>query len=230
MEQGAVADRWHGAVAIVLSFGSGATDAFAFLNLGGIFTAMMTGNLVIASLTQRPNYAETVLGATVSIASFALSVYLCLRVARKGAGRERLVIVLAAAFLAQAGVLAGWALSSSRPLMLMVTLISLSAAAMGAQTAVARRIESRSGVTTTYVTGTITAFMAAFADRTKGGNVVRAAVIPALVLGALSGSMLMRIDPTFGAALPLLPSAIGLVLIAIAPAPAATLQPAAPSA
>lgn len=38
---------------LFLSFGAGATDAFAFLALGGIFTANMTGNLVLVGLVGR---------------------------------------------------------------------------------------------------------------------------------------------------------------------------------
>ena len=52
----------------MLSFGAGATDAFAFLALGGIFTANMTGNLVLVGLVGRDDYLASLVGAAIAIA------------------------------------------------------------------------------------------------------------------------------------------------------------------
>ena len=207
--------RWSAAIAVVLSFAAGATDAFAFLQLGGIFTANMTGNLILAGLTQRPGYASTLLGASVAVIVFAAGVYLSLRIARStDTSRRGQVIVLAGTVAAQAAVLVGW-LVSPQPttLFAQLTLIVLSALAMAGQTSVARRIETGSGVTTTFVTGTLTNLMASFADGKRQDRWLRVTVILTLVLGALCGSLLMRVDTALGAALPLIPSIIGLVLL-----------------
>jgi len=218
-----VGTPWLAATAIVLSFAAGATDAFAFLRLGGIFTANMTGNLVLIGLTERPGYLNTLFGAIIAVLVFAATVYAAHRIARPGGGLRRgLVIVLAATLLAQIAVLIGW-IVSPQPLQLAIQglLIAFSAIAMAGQTSVSKRVEKHSGVTTTFVTGTITSLMGDFADRTPQDRGIRIGVIFALTRGALSGSLLIGVNPTFGAVLPLVPSLIGLVLITRMP-PATT--------
>ncbi|MDQ2697345.1 MAG: DUF1275 domain-containing protein [Actinomycetota bacterium] len=118
------------AIAIVLSFAAGATDAFAFLQLGGIFTANMTGNMVLMGLVQRPDYLGTLFGGSVAIAAFAVGVYVALRIARPGSHRG-LVVVLAMTAAAQVLVLIGWLVTAQPPSLLMrVALIVISTLAM----------------------------------------------------------------------------------------------------
>ena len=166
-----VGTPWLAATAIVLSFAAGATDAFAFLRLGGIFTANMTGNLVLIGLTERPGYLNTLFGAIIAVLVFAATVYVAHRIARPGATLRRgLLIVLGATLLAQVAVLIGW-IVSPQPLELAIQglLIAFSAIAMAGQTSVSKRVEKHSGVTTTFVTGTITSLMGDFADRHAPG-------------------------------------------------------------
>lgn len=213
------------AMALVLSFAAGATDAFAFLQLGGVFTANMTGNFVLAGLTSRPDFGEVLLGATVAVLLFSVGTFLAFRftrlVATPGrspeAPQHRLVLVLGGAVVAQACVLIGWIVSSDlRTTPVICALIALSTLAMAGQTAVARRIE-RSGVTTTFVTGTLTSLMQSLADGVHDHHLIRIGAIVLLVTGALCGSLLTGVGPVFGAALPLLPSIVGLVLLRLAP-------------
>lgn len=207
------------AMAIALSFAAGATDAFAFLQLGGIFTANMTGNLILVGLTQRPGYLTTLMLASIAIVVFAAAVYFSLRVARpEGPGRRGLVTVLTTAFVAQLAVFIGWILNPTAPTtIVLAVLVALSAVAMGGQTAVSRRVQTRSGITTTFVTGTLTNLMASFADRDTDDRGIRTAVILALVAGALYGSLLVGVNPALGAASPLPPALVGLILLAITP-------------
>lgn len=203
------------ALAIILTFAAGAADAFAFLQLGGIFTANMTGNLVLSGLTERPGYLNTLIGAVCAIAVFTIAVYLTARIAKPNGGRAGLLIVLTVAALCQAAVLGGWLLVPSSPGMaVLLPLIALSTVAMAGQTVIARRVQARSGVTTTYVTGTLTNLMADFADRKAQDWPVRIAVILALVAGALADSMLMAVGTTLAAALPLVATAVALVILA----------------
>ncbi len=214
------------AMALVLSFAAGATDAFAFLQLGGVFTANMTGNFVLAGLTSRPDFAEVLLGASVAVLLFSVGTFLAFRFTRlvtapdrttPEAPQHRLVLVLGGAVVAQSCVLIGWIVSSDhRTMPVVCVLIALSTLAMAGQTAVARRIE-RSGVTTTFVTGTLTSLMQNLADGVVDHQVIRIGAIVLLVAGALSGSLLTGVDPVFGAALPLVPSIVGLVLLRLAP-------------
>jgi uncharacterized membrane protein YoaK (UPF0700 family) len=126
--------------------------------------------------------------------------------------------VLTTAFVAQLAVFIGWILNPTAPTtIVLAALVALSAVAMGGQTAVSRRVQTRSGITTTFVTGTLTNLMASFADRDPNDRGIRTAVILALVAGALYGSLLVGVNPALGAASPLPPALVGLILLAITP-------------
>jgi uncharacterized membrane protein YoaK (UPF0700 family) len=92
-------------------------------------------------------------------------------------------------------------------------LIAFSAFAMAAQTAVSKRIESRSGVSSTYVTGTITSLTADLMDARPQALFLRTSVVGALVGGALCGSVVIGVGPALGAALPIVPAVTGLLLL-----------------
>jgi len=202
-------------MAVVLAFAAGATDAFAFLQLLGVFTANMTGNLVLAGLTERSGYSTSIGGILVALVVFAGVLYLAFRAAPNGDRRDALIGILAAATLAQVLVLIIWASSPATKTMPMIMIsIGLSASAMACQTVVAKRLDGESGVTTTYVTGTLTSIMADAADRRPQDVRTRVGVLVALVLGALSGSLLIGVSPSLGAALPVVPAVAGLLLFA----------------
>lgn len=200
-------------MALAMSFSAGATDAFAFLLLGGVFTANMTGNLVLAGLTQRPGYPSMIVWIVVAIVTFVVAIYLALRWTRSRS-RRVLAIALIVGIAAQIAVLAGW-IALPHPLALGTTAILLapSAVAMAVQTAISKRVENSAGVTTTYVTGTITSIAADLADRKPQDLFTRTGVLIALVAGALCDSLLMGVSPVAAAALPALPAIIGLVLL-----------------
>ena len=202
--------------AVILSFAAGATDAFAFLLLGGVFTANMTGNLVLAGLTERPGYPAMIVGITVAVVVFVVGLFVSFAIARPSPPTHRLVTVLALGTLAQVAVLVGWLLIPAPTNMTgQAGLIALSAFAMAAQTAAARRFEAHSGVSTTYVTGTITNFIGDFADRRPQDVWTRLGAILALVAGALCGSLLIGVAPALGAALPIAPGIAGILLIGL---------------
>lgn len=200
----------------MLSFAAGATDAFAFLLLGGVFTANMTGNLVLAGLTERPGYPVMIVGLVVAILVFAGALYAGFRSVPPGAPPRRLVGLLTIGLIAQSAVFVTWILAPDHTsVVLMAALVGLSAAAMACQTAVARRIGTRAGVTTTYVTGTLTSLVGDLADRVPQEAGTRIGVIVALVAGALTSSLLIGVAPALGAALPVVPAAIGVVLLLV---------------
>jgi uncharacterized membrane protein YoaK (UPF0700 family) len=200
-------------IALVLASAAGATDAFAFLQLDGVFTANMTGNLVLAGLLQRPGYAASIVGIVVAVVVFVLTLLVAFRVAPPAAAPGRRAALLVAGLVAQVAVLIGWWGSGGAPAAVVPVLIGLSAVAMAAQTALAKRIEQRSGVTTTYVTGTLTSLVADLADRTPQALGTRVGVVVALVVGAFADAALVHVDPRLGAALPILPAAVALVVL-----------------
>jgi uncharacterized membrane protein YoaK (UPF0700 family) len=176
----------------------------------------MTGNLVLSGLTERPGYLSTLLGAACAIAVFTLAVFVAARVAKPEGDRPGLVIVLTSAAIAQLAVLIGWLIvPPAPPMTVLLPLIALSTIAMAGQTVIARRILSRSGVTTTFVTGTLTNLMADLADRKAQDWPVRLGVILALVTGALADSLLMGYGTALAAALPLVPTAVALIILTL---------------
>lgn len=203
------------AVAIVLSFAAGATDAFAFLQLGGIFTANMTGNLILAGLFERPGFPVTLIAAVVAIAVFAGAVllgFVATRPSRPGASWAAIPLLVALG--AQAAVAVLW-LVAPRPLGMPLTLtaIAVSAVAMAMQTVVGRRLETRSGVTTTFATGTLTALMKSISDRQRGVRLLQLLSVLMLTVGAIGGALAVGVSPLLGAALPILPSAAALGIV-----------------
>ena len=203
-------------VAVALAFAAGATDAFAFLQLSGVFTANMTGNLVLSGLIDRSDYVSTIAGIVTAIVVFAGTLFLALRFMPEDKASDRTVILLICAVIAQSAICGIWAVGAgaASPVSI-VGLTALSTIAMGCQTAVAKRIDGASGVTTTYVTGTITSLMADAADRRPQPVGIRLSVIAALVIGALCAAVLIRANTLYGAALPVIPAAVATVLTAL---------------
>jgi len=176
----------------------------------------MTGNMVLAGLTERPDYPTMLVGIVVAIVAVAVGLYFSFAVAPPRPAVHRLVIILTTGTIAQIAVLLGWMLIPvAAGVVRHSPLIALSAFAMATQTAASKRIEVRSGVSTTYVTGTITSLVADFADAKPQDSFTRIGVIGALVAGALCGSLLISVAPALGAALPILPATGGIALLVV---------------
>jgi len=180
---------------LALTFAAGCVDALSYLGLSRVFTANMTGNAVLLGLAIGQTEELQVAHSSAAIVGFVAGVLLGARLV--GSSRERVVWSsrITAAVGLEALVLAvfaiGWWVTgpASRGSGL-VGLIVLSGLAMGIQSAVARRL-AVPGVSTTYVTGTITALIAeltsvsgAVGDRRR-----MTAVIGALLVGAVVGGV-----------------------------------------
>lgn len=174
---------------VLLTLASGAADAFAFLVLGGIFTANMTGNLVLAGMFTRPGWPTTLAGALTAIVVFAALVFGAFRVSpAPSAGTPYPVRSVGA----------------------------LAAAALGVQTVLAKRLSGASGLTTTFVTGTLTSLMEGLAEARRGSRVLQLAVVLALVVGAVAGTALARAVPPAAPLLPLLLVATATAVLLVA--------------
>jgi uncharacterized membrane protein YoaK (UPF0700 family) len=203
----------------VLNGVAGWADVVAYLGLGHVFTANMTGNTVLLGigLIDRggrgrllPDGPVPPAVALVAFAVGALLAALVLRVVRGSTG-YRLVLLLEAGLLA--GTALGWALTGSGPdfgrSLALVATVSL---AMGAQGALANRV-GVAGVPTTVVTSTI---VTALTRSVHGGPVATPALAWALYLaGAAGGAAAIRVLDT-GALWPTV--AVLAVLVALPPA------------
>ncbi|MGH6903978.1 MAG: YoaK family protein [Geminicoccaceae bacterium] len=149
----------------LLAVAAGCIDAASFLGLGQVMTAAMTGNTVLLGLALGQADAEGALRATVALAGFIAGALVGVAIVDRGPsgvwapavttalGLELVVLViLALAWHVLEGGPA-WPIDYRHPL------IAAAGLAMGIQSAAAQRV-GVPGVTTTYITGTLTTMAA----------------------------------------------------------------------
>jgi uncharacterized membrane protein YoaK (UPF0700 family) len=183
---------------LALTFTTGLVDAVSYLALGRVFTANMTGNIVLLGFGIAGSGGLPVVAPVISLAAFLL-----------GAGtggvlvshtRERHPALVARALgtevslLALAAVIA--AATGARPGNLSAYVpIALMAFAMGVRNAAVRRI-GVPDLTTTVLTMTLTGLAAESrpAGGSGKGSIRRLAAVVAMLVGALCGALLLKIS------------------------------------
>jgi uncharacterized membrane protein YoaK (UPF0700 family) len=181
---------------VLLAVNSGATDAIGFVGLGGVFTSVMTGNMVLLGLSASRLDGTLALHTSAAIAFFALGCGIGARVAhlpRRGdpvwpAAVTRALVVELVAFLV---FLCGWELTGGRPGEgLQLLLLVVNALGLGIQSSAIQRF-GVSGLSTTYLTGTLTTVVIRLVTG-QGLRDVRNSVeiLLALVAGAAAGGAL----------------------------------------
>ncbi len=182
---------------LALTFSTGIIDAVGYLGLDRVFTANMTGNVVILGMALAHAGGLPILGPAIALLAF---------LAGAGAGGRLLrqdpagwSTRTSAAFATTGGILLGLGLAAflfeplrSTPWAYVIT--GLLAAAMGLQAAAARKL-AVADVTTVVVTSTIVGLAAE--SRLAGGsgrNFPRRILAVALILlGASAGALLLRV-------------------------------------
>jgi uncharacterized membrane protein YoaK (UPF0700 family) len=179
---------------MTLTVAAGSADAVSYLGLGRVFTANMTGNLVLLGVAVGQGQLTGSLRSVIAFAGFAMGVLVGVRAAARSGGDATwppsvtLVLVVELGLLAAFAV--GWDVVGDHPSAVALdVLIALSAAAMGMQTAAARRL-SVAGVTTTFVTGTLASLIAELASSAPdwARSARWAAALACIVLGAAVGA------------------------------------------
>jgi uncharacterized membrane protein YoaK (UPF0700 family) len=164
--------------AVLLTFGTGATDVASFTRLGDVFTSVITGNLVLFGLAAARASATLAEHTVTSLAGYVTGVAIGARVIaltpRRGRDRRTpawrradgedwpamVTAALAAEFALLAGLSAGWELTGTRPAgAAQFVLLAVAAAAMGMQSATVRGL-GKGDFSTTYLTGTLTVLIA----------------------------------------------------------------------
>lgn len=145
---------------LVLTLIAGCIDAISFLGLEQVFTANMTGNLVLFGLAVGQGQWAPALRSGVAFLGFAAGAIAGARIAGRDPGPmpwpSRVTAVLAAELAVLGGVALGWWLTSGPPGDGRLTLlVATAAAAMGLQSIAVLRL-AVPGVSTTYVTGMLT--------------------------------------------------------------------------
>ena len=203
---------------VALTFAAGAVDAVAFLALH-VFTAVMTGNLVLLGVAIGQGAARNALRGVIAVGGYAIGVLGGARIvaapSREALWSRAITRALVVEAALQAIFLGGWILTDATPDGIAAfALISISGIAMGLQAATTRAVAP--GRSTTYLTGTITSLLtelSALGVRPDWWH--RASVVIALVAGALAGAIALSTVPWVAPAIPLLVLA-GVVLLVTA--------------
>jgi uncharacterized membrane protein YoaK (UPF0700 family) len=209
----------------LLTLVTGLVDAACYLGLGRVFTANMTGNVVLLAFGAAGAQGLPVLAPSVSLVVFLVGAAAGGRLASRLVGpagaqvpaplRRRWVMIALLAELglvAVAGVVAlGLPVGGGGARRYVV--IGLLAAALGLQNATVRRL-AVPDVTTTVLTLTLTGLAAD--SWLAGGRSPRAGrrlvAVGLMAAGALVGALLLRVD----VALPVLAAAVLVALAAVA--------------
>ncbi|MEV5957581.1 YoaK family protein [Streptomyces sp. NPDC051987] len=192
------------AVLLALMLVSGLIDAVSYLGLGHVFTANMTGNLVILGFAAAGTPGFSVPHSATSLAAFMLGAAVGGRVAaRFGAGSRRrwtrVILAVEAVLLAGSAAVA---FAGSGATAAEYALIGLTAFAMGLRNANVRKLGVPDLTATTVLTTTLTGLVSEsrLGDGSSDRTPRRAAAIAALVAGAVLGAWLI---PHHGPGLPL---------------------------
>ncbi|MEU2419552.1 YoaK family protein [Streptomyces sp. NPDC007851] len=182
-------------VLLALMTVSGLIDAVSYLGLGHVFTANMTGNIVILGFAAAGAPGFSVPHSATSLACFVAGATAGGRVAGRFGGGSRRTwtrVILAAEAVLLAGAAA---LAFARPYSMTSTysLIALTAFAMGLRNANVRKLGVPDLTATTVVTTTLTGLVSEsrFGDATSRRSRRRAAAVLALIAGAVLGAWLV---------------------------------------
>ncbi|MEX0427601.1 YoaK family protein [Nocardioides sp. DS6] len=187
---------------LVLTFTTGINDAVGYLGLDKVFTGNMTGNVVVLGMALVGDTGLPVVGPALALLGFLAGAAFGGRVlkAEKEPWSPRatgLFALVAAIMLGLAALLFSAGEDPSRAVMTITT--TLAAIAMGTQAAAARHIAVKD-VTTVVVTSTLTGLAAdspigaGKAGWLDGGTARRFVAVALILLGALVGAGLLRVE------------------------------------
>ena len=211
------------AVAVLLTVGSAATDVACLTRLGGVFASVMTSNIVFLGLAAAQHSGRLAERAAIAVGAYVIGVAAASRLAGTGRPRDRgdgahWSAWVAGALITEVVLLAvftiGWQITGARPEGgARLFLLAVAAMAMGLQSGVVAMM-GLAGVSTTYLTGTLTSLIGSVAGPGRGrgdNNGRRVAALCALAAGAgLSGLLLA----TAQAAVPAIPLVMLLAALA----------------
>lgn len=208
-------DRLHLALMLALTFSTGVVDAIGYLGLDKVFTANMTGNVVILAMGLTGQDDLPIVGPVIALIGFVIGAAIAGRMLKgvpKGwHRRDTWALSVVAALLLLALIPTAFITETPAPVQLGYPVTALLAVAMGMQAGTARHI-AVTDVTTVVITSTLAAL--AFDSRVGRSTgqqwVRRLLAVSLLALGALSGALLLLVAFWAGLAL------AAAVLVAVA--------------
>jgi len=214
---------------LMLTISAGSVDAIGYLGLGHVFTAMMTGNIVLLGLALAQGEALAALRSIIALIGFAIGVFVGAIIVERESGPPEWPAAVTGALCLETFLLGifgviSWVIGTrSGVIYLLIILLAL---AMGIQSAAVRRL-GVPGIATTYMTGTLTTLMvdllgwvrsiaahlpvARSSEKGSAGRIpwdqrvgLLAAVITLYCFGALAGGILqVHSSSAFASLLPL---------------------------
>lgn len=205
--------RRRHALVVALTFVTGCADAMGFLSLGGAFSSVMTGNMVLLGLSAGKADLSLATTSAAAIASFVVGVLIGAHVAGVAKADDpvwpsAVTKALGLEIVVFSVLLVVWELTlGSRSEDLQLGLLMLSAAALGVQSSAIQRF-GVPGLSSTYLTGTLTALIGAVAARSSGAVLLpKAQILLALMTGAAVGAVVATHLPWLSPALLVVPLA-----------------------
>ena len=185
--------RRRDGLVVTLTVATGSIDAIGLLRLGGVFTSVMTGNMVLLGVAIGKHDASIAIHTGVAFLAYVLGSFVGARVAGHAEENEHLwprPVVHALAFELAVLLAFGlwWELVGAAPSTAVeYALLALNAIALGIQSSAVLRF-GISGLSTTYLTGTLTQFIAGLTKRGAPLQVRSAFILLALIGGAAAGA------------------------------------------
>jgi uncharacterized membrane protein YoaK (UPF0700 family) len=180
-----------------------------------VFSSVITGNLVLLGVAAATQSASLAIHSGVALAGYSAGVLIGAPIAtRRARGGETwplsVSVTLVAEFCVLAAFSVGWELTGGRPgSMAQALLIAALAVAMGIQSAAVRQL---GGMSTTYLTGTLTAVVTELVTRDRGPGFARSVgVLAAIVSGAVIGGLVAEHAPAWLPAAIMTPLAVVVI-------------------
>jgi uncharacterized membrane protein YoaK (UPF0700 family) len=210
--------RRLGALVAVLAMTAGATDAISFLGLGGVFSSVMTANMVLLGLGAGQQNVQLTVHTGAALAGYIVGAVVVGRLTwppgrQAGGWPAPLVAALIAESIMLAGVTVGWEIVGGHPRgAAQVALLAGTAAAMGSQGAAVKALQIPE-ISSTYMTGMLTGILADLAAPAGPAVASRLRLIAMLIVGATASGITYAQVPRLA---PLIPVASLACVIGIA--------------
>ena len=188
---------------VVLTLVTGVTDAIGFLGLGSVFTSVMTGNMVLLGMAAARGNGTTAIHTGVAFLGYVLGGILGGKIAGAARADGRLwprsfTVALTVEFVAFCCFNLGWELAGGHPPGNdTLPLLGVNALALGLQSAAVLRL-GVSGLSTTYLTGTLTNVIAnLLRPQPFKGSGRSIMILISLIAGAAFGALVTLHAPHF---------------------------------
>ncbi len=203
---------------VVLTLVTGCADATGFLALGGAFSSVMTGNMVLLGLSAGHTEAALAITSGSAIISYVVGVLLGAHIAGVAVPGDpvwprQVTRSLTAEAVVLLSFLLVWEVTlGDRSSGAALALLMIAAGALGIQSSAIQRF-GVSGLSSTYLTGTLTTLIGAIAARSPHRTLLPSAqVLTALIVGAGVGALVVEHLPWLSPILIIVPLVVVIAL------------------